>query len=70
MKIGRAVGSVLFDCQIKSMMEGKKTLVKGLKGKKGSYDVYFISGGLRIIPMAKTVRKSKDYSISLRLAQD
>jgi hypothetical protein len=64
MKIGRAIGDALSDGQIKSMLERKKTLVKGLKGKKGSYDDYFISGGLGIIPTPKTVRKSKDYSIS------
>lgn len=33
-----AMGAMLSDSQIGSMREGKKTLVKGLKGKKGSYD--------------------------------
>ena len=28
------------------MLEGKKTLVKGLKGKKGSYDAYLTPEGL------------------------
>ena len=46
MNVGRAMGAVLSDSQIKSMLEGKKTLVKGLKGKKGSYDAYLIPEGI------------------------
>lgn len=42
MNVSRAMGTMLTDSQIKSMLEGKKTLVKGLKGKKGSYDAYLI----------------------------
>ena len=41
-----ALGTVLSDTQIKSMLEGKKTFVKGLKGKKGSYDAYLIQEGI------------------------
>ena len=32
--------------QMKSLLEGKKTLVRGLKGKKGSYDAYLIPEGI------------------------
>ena len=44
--VGRAMGAILSDSQVKSMLEGKKTLVKGLKGKKGSYDAYLTPEGL------------------------
>ena len=46
MNVGKAMGTVLSDTQIKSMLEGKKTFVKGLKGKKGSYDAYLIPEGI------------------------
>ena len=46
MNVSRAMGAVLTDSQIKSMLEGKKTLVKGLKGKKGNYDAYLIPEGV------------------------
>lgn len=42
MNVERAMGAVLSDSQIKSMLEGKKILVKGLTGKKRSYDAYLI----------------------------
>ena len=37
MNVSRVMGAEL-DSQIKSMLEGKKTLVKGLKGKKGKFE--------------------------------
>ena len=46
MNVSRAMGAALTDSQVKSMLEGKKTLVKGLKGKKGSYDAYLIPEGI------------------------
>ena len=46
MNVSRAMGAVLTDSQVKSLLEGKKTLVKGLKGKKGSYDAYLIPEGV------------------------
>lgn len=46
MNVGRAMGAVLSDSQVKSMLEGKKTLVKGLKGKNGNYDAYLIPDGI------------------------
>lgn len=38
MNVSRAMGVMLTDSQVKSLLAGEKTLVKGLKGKKGSYD--------------------------------
>ena len=46
MNVGRAMGATLSDTQMKSLLEGKKTLVRGLKGKKGSYDAYLIPEGV------------------------
>lgn len=46
MNVGRAMGATLSDTQMKSLLEGKKTLVRGLKGKKGSYDAYLIPEGI------------------------
>lgn len=46
MIVGRAMGTALSDSQVKSMLQGKKTLVKGIKGKKGSYDAYLIPEGI------------------------
>ena len=40
MNVGKALGVTLSDTQVKSLLQGKKILVKGLKGKKGSYDAY------------------------------
>ena len=42
MNVGKALGVTLSDTQVKSLLQGKKILVKGLKGKKGSYDAYLI----------------------------
>ena len=42
MNVGKALGATLSDTQVKSLLQGKKILVKGLKGKKGSYDAYLI----------------------------
>lgn len=47
MNVGRAMGSVLNDTQVKELLAGKKTLVRGLKGKSGkSYDAYLIPEGI------------------------
>ncbi len=46
MNVSRAMGTALSDRQFKSLLEGKKTLVKDLKGKKGSYDTYLIPEGI------------------------
>ena len=42
MNVGRALGVTLSDSQVKSLLQGKKILVKGLKGKEGSYDAYLV----------------------------
>ena len=46
MNVRKAMKTELTDSQIKSMLAGKKTFVKGIKGKKGLYDAYLIPEGL------------------------
>ena len=67
MNVSRAMGTTLSDSQIKSMLEGKKTLVKGLKGKKGSYDAYLIPEGLEDYSYTKDgkVIKGTQYKVKL-----
>jgi len=47
MSLGYAFGKKLTDAQVKSLLTGKRTLVKGLKSKKGTdYDAYLTPTGL------------------------
>ena len=47
MNVGRVMGVALSDEQIKTLLSGKKILLKGLKSKKGSnYDAYIIPTGI------------------------
>lgn len=66
MNVGKALGVTLSDTQVKSLLQGKKILVKGLKGKKGSYDAYLIPERIEEFFTRRTVKKSRDYSINLR----
>lgn len=46
MNVGRVMGAVLTDIQIKDLLGGKKVLLKGLKSKAGKeYDAYIIPNG-------------------------
>ena len=67
MNVSRAMGAVLTDSQIKSMLEGKKTLVKGLKGKKGSYDAYLIPEGVEDYSYTKDGKEVKGFQYKIRL---
>ncbi len=67
MNVSRAMGAVLTDNQIKSMLEGKKTLVKGLKGKKGSYDAYLIPEGIEDYSYIKDGKEIKGFQYKLKL---
>ena len=71
MNVGRAMGAVLSDSQIKSMLEGKKTLVKGLKGKKGSYDAYLIPEGIEDYSYMKDGKeiKGSQYKVKMEFPQ-
>lgn len=59
MAVGRAMGVTLSDSQVKSMLEGQKTLIKGLTGKKGSYDVYLIPEGIEDFSYRKDGKEVK-----------
>ena len=67
MNVGRAMGAVLSDSQVKSMLEGKKTLVKGLKGKKGSYDAYLIPEGIEDYSYTKDGKEVRGSQYRVRL---
>ncbi len=59
MNVSRAMGTVLTNTQIKNLLEGKKILVKGLKGKKGSYDAYLIPEGIEDYSYTKDGKEVK-----------
>ena len=67
MNVSRAMGAVLTDSQIKSLLEGKKTLVKGLKGKKGSYDAYLIPEGVEDYSYTKDGKEIKGTQYKVKL---
>ena len=67
MNVSRAMGAALTDSQIKSMLEGKKTLVKGLKGKKGSYDAYLIPEGTTDYSYIKNGKEIKGFQYKVKL---
>lgn len=71
MNVSRAMGAALTDSQIKSLLEGKKTLVKGLKGKKGSYDAYLIPEGVEDYSYTREGKeiKGSQYKVKLEFPQ-
>ena len=67
MNVSRAMGAALTDSQVKSMLDGKKTLVKGLKGKKGSYDAYLIPEGIEDYSYNKDGKEVKGTQYKVKL---
>ena len=67
MNVSRAMGAALTDSQIKSMLDGKKTLVKGLKGKNGSYDAYLIPEGVEDYSYTKDGKEIKGFQYKVKL---
>ena len=61
------MGEALIDSQIKSMLEGKKTLVKGQKGKKGSYDAYLIPEEIEDYSYTKDGKEIKGTQYKVKL---
>lgn len=61
------MGAMLSDSQITSMLEGKKTLEKGLKGKKGSYDAYLILEGIEDYSSTKDGKEIKGSQYKVKL---
>ena len=66
MNVSKALGVQLSDAQVKSLLAGKKILIKGLKGKKGNYDAYLIPESIENFSYTKDGKKSRVRSINLR----
>ena len=67
MNVSRVLGVPLTDSQIKSMLEGRKILAKGLKGKKGCYNAYLIPEGIEDYSYTKDGKEIKGSQYKVRL---
>ena len=57
----------LVDAQVKSLLQGKKILVKGLKGKKGSYDAYLIPESIEEFSYTKDGKEIKGFQYKFKM---
>ena len=71
MNVSRALGIQLSDAQVKSLLAGKKILVKGLKGKKGNYDAYLIPESIEDFSYTKDGKeiKGSQYKFKMEFPQ-
>lgn len=67
MNVGKALGVTLSDSQVKSLLERKKILVKGLKGKKGNYDAYLIPDNIEEFSYMKDGKKIKGFQYEFKM---
>lgn len=67
MNVGKALGVTLSDTQVKSLLQGKKILVKGLKGKKGSYDAYLIPESIEEFSYTKDGKEIKGFQYKFKM---
>lgn len=67
MNVGKALGVTLSDTQVKSLLQGKKILVKGLKGKKGSYDAYLIPDNIEEFSYMKDGKEIKGFQYKFKM---
>lgn len=68
MNVGRAMGVALTDAQVKSLLEGKKILVKGLKSKTGkNYDAYLIPEGIEDFAYTKDGKEIKGMQYKFKM---
>lgn len=67
MNVGKALGVTLSDTQVKSLPQGKKILVKGLKGKKGSYDAYLIPESVQEFSYTKDGKEIKGFQYKFKM---
>lgn len=67
MNVGKAIGVTLSDTQVKSLLQGKKILVKGLKGKKGSYDAYLIPESVQEFSYTKDGKEIKGFQYKFKM---
>ena len=67
MNVGKALGVTLSDAQVKSLLAGKKILVKGLKGKKGSYDAYLIPQNIEEFSYTKDGKEINGFQYKFKM---
>ena len=67
MNVSKALGVTLSDSQVKSLLGGKKILVKGLKGKKGSYDAYLIPESIEEFFYTKDGKEIKGFQYKFKM---
>ena len=67
MNVGKALGVTLSDSQVKSLLQGKKILVKGLKGKKGSYDAYLIPESIEDFSYTKDGKEINGFQYKFKM---
>lgn len=67
MNVGKALGVTLSDSQVKSLLGGKKILVKGLKGKKGSHDAYLIPESIEEFFYTKDGKEIKGFQYKFKM---
>lgn len=67
MNVGKVLGVTLSDSQVRSLLQGKKMLVKGLKGKKGSYDAYLIPQNIEEFSYTKNGREIKGFQYKFKM---
>lgn len=67
MNVGKALGVTLSDSQVKGLLQGKKILVKGLKGKKGSYDAYLIPESIEEFSYTKDGKEIKGFQYKFKM---
>ena len=67
MNVGKALGVTLSDSQVKSLLQRKKILVKGLKGKKGSYDAYLIPESVQEFSYTKDGKEIKGFQYKFKM---
>ena len=67
MNVGKALGVALTDSQVKSLLQGKKILVKDLKGKKGSYDAYLIPESVQEFSYTKDGKEIKGFQYKFKM---
>ena len=67
MNVGKALGVTLSDTQVKSLLQGKKILVKGLKDNKGSYDAYLIPESIEEFSYTKDGKEIKGFQYKFKM---
>ena len=67
MNVGKALGVTLSDSQVKSLLQRKKILVKGLKGKNVSYEAYLIPESIEKFSYTKDGKEIKGFQYKFKM---